>query len=72
MSNENAVSINYKMEYERVSELNGELRCEINQLEALNKSYERELNEKDNKIAFLEGQVNAFKFCVAGGKNNAK
>jgi hypothetical protein len=45
-------------------------KCDLNSLEILNKSYEQGLAEKDIKIAFLEGQIKAFQFCIARGADN--
>lgn len=52
--------IDYSSEYKRL--------CEANQ--KLNTQYEEclvRLEEKEKQIAFLEGQIKAFEFCVSKG-----
>lgn len=61
------LSINYEGEYKRLKEMCGELECEIRQWEAMNRDYELQLTEKEKIIVGLEGQIKAFKFCVARG-----
>ena len=67
--------INYECEYikclEEIRHLKMELEravCDLRSIETERDVYERELTERDNKISFLEGQIKAFQFCVAGGR----
>lgn len=61
------VNINYEGEYLRLKELCGELECDINSLKIELDYHKTELMEKEKQIVHLEGQVEAFKFCIAKG-----
>ena len=61
------VCINYEMECERLREKCAELEFEINQLVDEREYYIRELGEKEKLTFGLEGQIKAFKFCIARG-----
>lgn len=68
-------NVNYEGEYSRHLEeikcLKMELEravCDLRSLEIECEAYQREITERENKITFLEGQVKAFQFCIAGGR----
>ncbi len=65
--NENAISINYEGEYMRLKELCAELEHDIRQLTSERDYYTLEIAEKEKVIIGLEGQIKAFKFCIAKG-----
>ena len=84
MQNETKACLNYEGEYHRLLEINNALEskyemlsgdCELlkqdnRSLENQYKTLENALSEAHREIAFLKGQVKAFEFCVAKGKNN--
>jgi hypothetical protein len=59
--------INYEMEYQRLKELCCELEHEIRQITSERDYYTLEIAEKEKVIIGLEGQIKAFKFCIAKG-----
>jgi hypothetical protein len=62
-----SVSINYAEEYKRLKELCEELEHDIRQLTSERDYYTLEIAEKEKFIIGLEGQIKAFKFCIAKG-----
>lgn len=61
------VTIDYQSEYKRLKELCAELEHEIRQLTSERDYYTLEIAEKEKFIVGLEGQIKAFKFCIAKG-----
>lgn len=81
MPNETKACLNYEGEYHRLLELKEALesKCELlcgeyeqvkqdnKSLEEQYKALENALLEANQEIAFLKGQVEAFRFCVKAG-----
>jgi hypothetical protein len=61
------VQINYEVEYKRLKELCCELEHDNRQLASERDYYTLEIAEKEKIIVGLEGQIKAFKFCIAKG-----
>lgn len=57
----------YVAHIEELKQCLDEKSCDLIQCETMCRDYERQLLEKENKIAFLEGQIKAFQFCIARG-----
>jgi chromosome segregation ATPase len=73
MPDENLTSMNYEAECNRLAKINERLKMEIDSLENERIGLKNTLSDAEKEIAFLKGQIEAFRFCVAkGGVNNGK
>lgn len=81
MQNETKACLNYEGEYHRLLEINNALECKCKllsddleklhqdnkRLEEQYKGLENTLLDAEKEIAFLKGQVEAFRFCTKTG-----
>ena len=60
--NENTVGVNYEYEYQKLLEEKQKLGEQYDESRLI-------LAEKEKHVAFLNGQIEAFRFCVSRGVN---
>ena len=65
MPNEENVMLNYETSYHKAMDEVRELRKELLNLESKHKELENVMINANREISFLEGQVEAFRFCVS-------